>query len=83
MSILGDSLKELKEPQKASNFRKWYNSLSQDDRDAAAEALLDDSLKKYPLFLAFRKAGMRTSKESFFVIREKLLSGELTMGEVK
>lgn len=78
MSILSENLKELKEPnKKQSNFRLWLDSLSEDDQAAALEAIHDTTIKKFPLFEALRKSGMKISKDTFFSIRERLQDGSL------
>lgn len=84
MSILSDSIKELKEPtKKPSNFKIWLDSLSKEDRNLALESIKDNTIKNHPLFEAFRKSGMKVSKDYFFEARAKIQSGELEDGDIR
>ena len=84
MSTLSDSLKELREPnRKPSNFKLWLDSLSDEDRRLAIEAIFDEKIKNYPLHEAFRRAGMRVSKDYFFEERRKLIEGTKQVEEIR
>lgn len=84
MSILSDSLKELQQPhRKPSNFKIWLDSLSDEDRKLALDAMSDNKIKNYPLHEAFRKSGMRVSKDYFFDIRSRIQRGEVQVEEIR
>lgn len=78
MSILSESLKEVREPkQKPSNFKKWLDSLSEEDRKIALDALHDKTILKTHLQEAFKRAGLQVSKDTLNRIREQLQDGTL------
>lgn len=84
MSILSDSLKEVREPkQKASNFKKWLDSLSEEDRRIALDALHDSTILKTHLLEAFKKSGLQVSKDTLFRIREQLQNGTLRDEDIR
>jgi hypothetical protein len=84
VSTLSDSLKELQLPRKKpSNFKLWLDSLSAEDRQLAIEAILDERIKKYPLFDAFRRSGMQVAKDTFFDVRQRLIEGTMQVEEIQ